>query len=115
MRCRWAPSPAPRRRVSSAPTSFSGSSCFLGWVVGISQLGRRCHHHLATALCLVLLLGLGALFLSVTREYSQEVFSLLFGEVLGVGADEIAPIAILSALSVAAIAVMFRPLLLNSV
>ena len=84
-------------------------------IVGISQLGRRCHHHVATALCLVLLLGLGALFLSMTREYSQEVFSLLFGEVLGVGADEIAPIAILSALSVAAIAVMFRPLLLNSV
>lgn len=50
----------------------------------------------------------------MTREYSQEVFSLLFGEVLGVGANEIAPIAMLSAVSIAAIALMFRPLLLNS-
>ena len=83
-------------------------------VVGINQLGRRGRHEVATALCLVMLLGLGALFLSMTREYSQEVFSLLFGEVLGVGANEIAPIAMLSAVSIAAIALMFRPLLLNS-
>ena len=84
-------------------------------VVGISQLGRRGRHDVATALSLAVLLGLGALFLSMTREYSQEVFAMLFGEVLGVGADDIAAVAILSALSVAAIAVLFRPLLLNSV
>lgn len=31
-------------------------------VVGINQLGRRGRHEVATALCLVMLLGLGALF-----------------------------------------------------
>ncbi len=41
------------------------------------------------ALCLVTLLGLGALFLSMTNAYSQAVYALLFGEVLGVGAGDI--------------------------
>jgi zinc/manganese transport system permease protein len=35
-------------------------------VVGIAWLGRRGRHEVATALCLMMLLGLGALFLSTT-------------------------------------------------
>jgi len=46
----------------------------------------------ATALCLVALLALGTLFLSMTREYSQGVYALLFGEVLGIGTDQILPV-----------------------
>ena len=53
-------------------------------VIGISQLARRGRRDLATALSLVMLLGLGALFLSLTTEYFQAVYALLFGEVLGV-------------------------------
>jgi len=83
-------------------------------VIGINRLGRRGRHEVANALSLVMLLGLGALFLSMTREYSQEVYSLLFGEVLGVGNSDVAPIAAVSALAVAATAVLFRPLLLTS-
>ncbi len=90
--------------------AFSG----LG-VAGISQLARRGRRDLATALSLVMLLGLGALFLSRTTEYFQAVYALLFGEVLGVGTTELAPVAALSAASVALIVVLFRPLLLNSV
>jgi zinc/manganese transport system permease protein len=89
--------------------AFSG----LG-ALGISQLGRRGRHDVATALCLVTLLGLGTLFLSMTREYSPQVYALLFGEVLGVSAAQILPVAILGALSVGLILLMFRPLLLNS-
>ena len=37
-----------------------------------------------TALALVLMLGLGALFVSVSTEYAQQAYSLLFGEVYGV-------------------------------
>ncbi len=84
-------------------------------VVGISHLGRRGRHDVATALCLVTLLGLGALFLSMTSEYSQEVYSLLFGEVLGISTGDVAPIAAVSALSIAITAMLFRPLLLSSV
>ncbi len=90
--------------------AFSG----LG-VAGISQLARRGRNDLATALSLVMLLGLGALFLSRTTEYFQAVYSLLFGEVLGVSTAELGPLAVLSIASVALILVLFRPLLLNSV
>ena len=48
------------------------------------MLGRRGRHDVATALALVMMLGLGALFLSLSVEYAPEVYSLLFGEVLGI-------------------------------
>src|ERR1700751_493889 len=89
--------------------AFSG----LG-VAGISQLARRGRRDVATALYNVMLLGLGALFLSRTTEYFQAVYSLLFGEVLGVSDADLAPVAALSAVSIALVALLFRPLLLNS-
>jgi zinc/manganese transport system permease protein len=83
-------------------------------VVGIIQLGRRGRHEVATALTLVTLLGLGTLFLSMTREYSQQVYSLFFGQVLGISGSEVAPVAAISAIAIAATAILFRPLLLSS-
>jgi zinc/manganese transport system permease protein len=94
---------------------FIGLIVFAGLgVIGISQLGRLGRHEVATALSFLTLLGLGTLFLSMTSQYSQAVYSLLFGEVLGVGADEIAPVAILSAISIAALSILYRPLLFSS-
>ena len=87
----------------------------LGTVVGITGLARRDDRQVATALSLVLLLGLGALFLSLTSEYSPAVYALLFGEPLGVGDDEILPVVLLGAASVATTVVLFRPLLLDTV
>jgi zinc/manganese transport system permease protein len=83
--------------------------------LGIGWLSRRGRRDVATALALVVLLGLGALFLSFSDEYAPEINSLLFGEVLGVSANEIAPIAVGAALCIAAIGVLYRPLLLASV
>jgi zinc/manganese transport system permease protein len=84
-------------------------------VAGISQLARGGRRDLATALSLVMLLGMGALFLSRTTAYYQAVYALLFGEVLGVSNEDLAPVAVLSAASVALVVVLFRPLLLSSV
>jgi zinc/manganese transport system permease protein len=84
-------------------------------VIGISQLGRLGRHEVATALSLVMLLALGTLFLSMSRQYSQQVYALLFGEVLGVSTTEILPVAAIGSLSVAIAAVFFRPLLLCSI
>src|SRR5580698_7836105 len=50
------------------------------------------------------MLGLGALFLNLTVEYSSEVYSLLFGEVLGISSNELAPTVALALVCVAAIA-----------
>jgi zinc/manganese transport system permease protein len=82
---------------------------------GISVLGRRGRPDVATALSFVFLLGLGALFLSRSVEYAPEIFSLLFGEVLGVSSSQLLPTVALAALSLGAIGLLYRPLVLTSV
>lgn len=106
----------------AAAANLLGANELIGLIVfaglgaiGISQLSRKGQHDVATALCLVTLLGLGTLFLSMTTLYSQSVYALLFGEVLGISTSELAPIAAMSALAIAAVAMVFRPLLLSSI
>lgn len=87
----------------------------VGAVAGITRLARRDEPQVATALTLVLLLGLGALFLSMTTEYSQNVEALLFGELLGVGDEALVPVCALGFVSVVTTLVLFRPLLLDTI
>src|ERR1700719_3112698 len=95
--------------AGAAGASLAGVNTLVGLGVfsllgalGIGWLGRRSRQDVATALVLVTMLGLGALFLSFSVEYAQEIYSLLFGEVLGVNLNEIAPVALLGAVCVAA-------------
>jgi zinc/manganese transport system permease protein len=83
--------------------------------IGIAVLGRRARHDVATALAIVVMLGLGSLFLSMTTEYAPEIYSLLFGEVLGVSSNDLLPTAVIGAICIVAIIVLYRPLLLSSV
>jgi zinc/manganese transport system permease protein len=107
--------------AGAAGASLIGVSAIVGLAVSalagalvIGWLGRRGRPDVATALTLVLMLGLGALFLSFTTQYSSEIFALLFGEILGVSSAEILPVAVGGLLCVAAILLMYRPLLLSS-
>jgi zinc/manganese transport system permease protein len=86
----------------------------VGGALGIAALGRRARQDVVTALVLVLMLGLGALFLSFSTEYAEVTYSLLFGEVFGVSSAVLLPIAALGVVSIALIALMYRPLLLSS-
>jgi len=90
-----------------------GAFSLLG-ALGIGLLGRRGRHDVATALVLVLMLGLGSLFLSRSVEYAPAILSLLFGEVLGVSSTQLAPTAVLAGVAVAAITLLYRPLMLAS-
>lgn len=83
--------------------------------LGIGWLGRRGRHDAVTALTLVMMLALGAAFLSRTTEYEPEVFALLFGQILGISSSEIAPVAGLGILCLATLAVLYRRLLFSSV
>ena len=83
--------------------------------LGIGVLGRRGRHDVVTALALVMMLALGSLFLSFSVEYAPEVEALLFGEVLGISANEVLPTAALALVCVLAVALLFRPLMLSSV
>jgi zinc/manganese transport system permease protein len=108
--------------AGAAGASLIGASTLLGLgvfailgAVGIVAVGRRGRSDVATALVLAFMLGLGALFLSQTIEYAPEIYSLLFGEVLGISTTDLIPTIVLAAVSVTAVVVLYRPLLLSSV
>jgi zinc/manganese transport system permease protein len=108
--------------AGAAGASLLGLNTILGLGVfsllgalGIGWLGRRGRHDAVTALALVVMLSLGALFLSWSQEYEPEIFSLLFGEVLGVSRAELIPIAGVGLVCVVAVAVAYRPLVLTSI
>ena len=86
----------------------------VGGALGIGALGRKARHDVVTALTLVLMLGIGALFVSVSSQYAQQMYSLLFGEVFGVSSGEVLPIAGLGLAALAAIGLVFRPLMITS-
>lgn len=83
--------------------------------LGIGVTARRTRNDVATALSLVLMLALGAAFLSLSTEYEPAINALLFGEILGVSPSEIVPVVVLGVLCIAVLAVLFRPLVYTSV
>lgn len=108
--------------AGAAAASLLGVSTLLGLGVfsllgalAIGSLGRRGRHDVVTALTLVMMLALGAAFLSRTTEYEPEIYSLLFGEVLGVSTSQILPTAVLGAICLIAITVIYRPLMFTSI
>jgi zinc/manganese transport system permease protein len=91
-----------------------GAFALLG-ALGIGWIGRRDRPDVAAALTLVLMLGLGALFVSLSVEYAPATYSLLFGEVLGVSTSQLLPTAGLALACVLVLALLYRPLMLSSV
>jgi len=89
--------------------------CAVLSALGIGTLGRRGRHDVVTALALVMLLAAGAALLSHSTEYQPQIYSLLFGEVLGVSRQELVPVAALGAVCLGALAVLYRPLMLSSI
>jgi zinc/manganese transport system permease protein len=75
---------------------------------------RKSRNDVVTALALVLMLGLGALFVSMGSQYAEETYADLFGEVFGISQGEVLPIAGLGIVAAVAIAAAFRPLMLTS-
>jgi zinc/manganese transport system permease protein len=107
--------------AGAAGASLLGVNTILGLGVfsvvgalGIGLLSERERHDVATALTFVLMLGLGALFLSMSVEYGPEVYALLFGEVLGVSRNDVVTIVVIGVVCVVAIGVLFRPLMHSS-
>jgi zinc/manganese transport system permease protein len=87
----------------------------LAAALGIGRLARRGRADAVTALALVMMLALGAAFLSQSTEYEPEIFSLLFGEILGVSRGQLVPVAALGLVCVVAVGVLYRRLLLTSI
>ncbi len=77
-------------------------------------LKRGQRNDAATALLLVALLALGALFLSLSGRYADEVYALLFGQIFAVGPGDVLPAAILGLAVPLILLAGFRPLLLSA-
>ena len=90
-------------------------ACAVLAALGIGTLGRRGRQDVVTALALVVMLAIGAVFLSRSSQYEPQIYSLLFGEVLGVSTNELLPVAVLGAVSIAAVMLLYRPLMLSSI
>lgn len=108
--------------AGAAGASLIGVSSVAGLAVfaplaalSIGWLGRRRRSDVATALVVAMMLGVGALFLSWSVEYSAQIYALLFGDVLGVTDTELWLSAALAGAGLLAVAVLYRPLLLTSV
>jgi zinc/manganese transport system permease protein len=90
-----------------------GAFSLLG-VAAIAKWGRRGRHDVVIALCLVAMLGLGSLFLSMSSQYAEQTFALLFGEPLAVSTSALWPTAVLGAACAGLVLLMYRRLVLSS-
>ncbi len=82
---------------------------------GMGMLGEKLSERdVAIGMMLSLALGLGLLFLHFFTSYASQATALLFGNVLGVDSNALTWLAILAALSLAALAFISRPLIFAS-
>ena len=80
--------------------------------VAMGLLGERLRgRDVAVGVILALSLGLGVLFLHFYTSHAVQAMTLLFGNVFGVGRDSLLDLGILAVLSLAALAVLSRPLI----
>ena len=84
--------------------------------IGIGTLGVRLRDRdVAIGSILAFGLGLGVLFLTLYTRYATEAFSILFGTIAGVSRQDVLLLLGLGAVTIAALAVISRPLTFASV
>ena len=84
--------------------------------VTIGALGNRLRGRDVTiGIVLAWTLGLGVLFISLYRGYATEAYALLFGEILGISATDVAITLVAGVVTVGALIAVYRPLLFSSV
>lgn len=84
--------------------------------ITIGALGNRLRGRDVTiGIVLAWTLGLGVLFISLYRGYATEAYALLFGEILGISATDVAITLVAGVATVVALIAIYRPLLFSSV
>ena len=91
-----------------------GGSVLVGLVLGLLSLRGR-ERDSAIGAVLAFGLGLGVLFLSLYQGYATEATNLLFGSIVGISDTQLRNLAIVAAVVLAGLAVLYRPLLFSSV
>jgi zinc/manganese transport system permease protein len=84
--------------------------------IGVDLLGDRARERdVATGIVLAFALGLGALFLFFSTRFASEPYALLFGSVFAVDPGTTTAMVVIGAICLAALAVLYRPLLYCSI
>src|SRR3989442_8026167 len=60
------------------------------------------------------MLGLGVLFISLYAGNSNQTYSILFGQILGIGSSDVLLTLVAGVIILAVVAVVYRPLLFSS-
>jgi zinc/manganese transport system permease protein len=106
--------------AAAALLGISSLQGMLLFTVGASLLmsvsGDKLNRNdMAIGMVLSVSLGLGMLFLSLYRAFAGHARAILFGDIFGVSRDQVIEMAVLSALSLAALALFSRKLLFASI
>jgi zinc/manganese transport system permease protein len=86
-----------------------------GGGITIGLLGRRAaSRDIQIGTVLAFMLGLGVLFISLYSGYATEAYSILFGEILGISANDVLVTLVASVVILLLTAIVYRPLLFAS-
>jgi zinc/manganese transport system permease protein len=91
-----------------------GGSLLAGLLLGLLSLRGR-ERDSAIGAVLAFGLGVGILFLSLYQGYATEATNLLFGSIVGVSDTQLRNLAIVGAVVLLGLAVLYRPLFFSSV
>ncbi len=84
--------------------------------IGIGVLRRDLHEEdINIGIIMMLMLGLGALFIALYSGYAEQAYSILFGTILGISRTDVFVTLGIGAGAGAALAFIFRPLLFSSI
>ena len=87
----------------------------IGAAIGIGILGKRLNERdTAIGIIMTFTLGLGILFLSLYAGYAERVYSILFGQIVGISPVDVQITAVSSLLTFILVLILFRPLLFSS-
>jgi zinc/manganese transport system permease protein len=83
--------------------------------LGIAALGRRAaQRDVQIGTVLAFMLGVGVLFISLYTGYATEVYSILFGEILGISFSNVLLTIVAGLIILVLVAAVYRPLLFAS-
>ncbi|HBE26612.1 MAG TPA: ABC transporter permease, partial [Ktedonobacter sp.] len=87
----------------------------IGAAIGIGLLGKEVNERdTSIGIIMTFALGLGILFLSLYFGYAERVYSILFGQIVGISQADVLLTGVSSLLTLAIFLVLFRPLLFSS-
>jgi zinc/manganese transport system permease protein len=81
----------------------------------IGLLGKQLRERdIAVGIIMAFTLGLGVLFISLYHGYAERVYSILYGNILGISQTDVLLTIVLSAITISLLFILFRPLLFSS-